>query len=149
MVRLLGNTPEKGELIRRAASMDFRALGDAYRSSTAGYERSRPRFIDKTPINYLYLGLIRMRGAGGSYCAAILWKAASRRHFARCSGPVHPFSYDLSDPGETAYHRLMQHWRRVMPDAFIDVDYESLVANQVRADPALRARLRACVPRVS
>ena len=133
MVRLLGNTPEKGELIRRAASMDFNALGDAYRSSTAGYERARPRFIDKTPINYLYLGLIRMalpearvihvRRNPMDSCFA-MYRTLFRAGY--------PFSYDLGDLARyyVAYHRLMQHWRKVTPGAFIDVDYESLVANQ-------------------
>jgi hypothetical protein len=44
----------------------------------------------------------------------------------------YPFTYSLEDLGHyyLAYHRLMQHWREVIPDSFIDVDYETLVDQQ-------------------
>lgn len=133
LVRNLGNIPEKGELIRRAAAMNFDELGAAYRASVAGYDRKRPRFIDKTPLNYLYLGLIRLalpearvvhlRRHPLDSCLA-MYRTLFRMGY--------PFSYDLNDLGHyyVAYHRLMEHWRNVVPGAFLDVDYESLVAQQ-------------------
>jgi hypothetical protein len=44
----------------------------------------------------------------------------------------YPFSYSLQDVGRyyIAYRNLMDHWREVTPGSFLDVDYESLVANQ-------------------
>jgi len=43
----------------------------------------------------------------------------------------YPFSYSLQEVGRyyIAYHRLMDHWRKTIPGAFLDVDYESVVAN--------------------
>jgi hypothetical protein len=43
-----------------------------------------------------------------------------------------PFTYSLQDVGRyfIAYRRLMDHWRAVIPGAFLDVDYEKLVTNQ-------------------
>jgi len=44
----------------------------------------------------------------------------------------YPFSYSLQDVGRyyIAYHQLMAHWRDVAPGSFLDVDYETLVADQ-------------------
>jgi hypothetical protein len=44
----------------------------------------------------------------------------------------YPFSYSLDDLGHyyLAYHRLMQHWRDVLPGQFLDLDYETLVDQQ-------------------
>ena len=98
-----------------------------------------PRFIDKTPINYLYLGLIRMALPEARVIHV-------RRHpmdscfamYRTLFRTGYPFSYDLSDLARyyVAYHRLMQHWRKVMPGAFIDVDYESLVGESGARDAA-------------
>ncbi len=38
----------------------LRRSGDDYLRRVAGYPRNRPRFIDKTPWNFLYLGLIAL-----------------------------------------------------------------------------------------
>ena len=45
---------------------------------------------------------------------------------------AYPFSYDLDDLGRyyLAYHKLMAHWRAVLPERFLDLDYEDLITNQ-------------------
>jgi hypothetical protein len=44
----------------------------------------------------------------------------------------YPYSYSLQDLGHyyLAYHRLMAHWRATIPGRCLDVDYETLVAQQ-------------------
>jgi hypothetical protein len=44
----------------------------------------------------------------------------------------YPFSYDLDDLAQyyIAYHGLMEHWRRLLPERILDVDYEALVDDQ-------------------
>lgn len=135
MMRLLGRSTDKSELIARAAAMDFDALARAYLASTSGYERSRPRFVDKTPLNYLYFGLIHL----GLPQAPVIHL---RRHpmdsclamYRTLFRMGYPFSYDLQDLGRyyLAYHRLMQHWRDTCPAGFLDLDYEALIENQER-----------------
>ena len=96
--------------------------------------------VDKTPLNYLYLGLI----------AKALPRARIvhvRRHpMASCYAMYktlfrmgYPFSYDLDDLGRyyVAYSRLMNYWRALLPGRFLDLDYESLVATR-------RARRAGC-----
>ncbi len=54
----------------------------------------------------------------------------------------YPFSYSLDDLGRyyLAYHRLMAHWREVMPEGFIEIDYETLVQSQEATSRELVAR---------
>jgi tetratricopeptide (TPR) repeat protein len=122
----------KIDLIERSAQIDFRELGRQYCRALDGFGNPAPRLIDKTPLNFLYLGLIRLalpqarvihlRRHPLDSCYAI-YKTLFRAGY--------PFSYSLQEVGRyyLAYHRLMQHWRAVIPEAFLDVDYEQLVAD--------------------
>jgi tetratricopeptide (TPR) repeat protein len=136
--------PNRLELIRRSAQLDFAALGNDYLRRVAEYPREKPRFIDKTPWNFLYLGLIalalpnariiHLRREPMDSCFA-LYKTLFR------SGS--PYSYDLGDLARYyfAYHKLMVHWRRVLPGRFLDFDYERLVQSQ---ESATRELLQWC-----
>jgi tetratricopeptide (TPR) repeat protein len=92
------------------------------------------RVTDKLPYNFLWIGLIHLalpnariihcRRHPVDTCLSIYFA-----HFARRAN----FG---SDRGDLAceyrqYERLMAHWRAVLPaDRFLDVDYETLVADQ-------------------
>ena len=132
LVRLAG-AGGKADLIRRSTALDFTALGRAYCEAVGAGREDAARVIDKTPMNFLYLGLIalalpnariiHLRRGAMDVCYAI-YKTLFRM--------AYPFSYDLGDLGRyyLAYHRLMAHWRRVLPGRFLDVDYEDLVGDQ-------------------
>ncbi|MBL6927922.1 MAG: tetratricopeptide repeat protein [Rhodospirillales bacterium] len=90
------------------------------------------RFVDKTPDNFLRLGLI-----------ALLFPRARIIHcrrdamdtcfsiFAQTFAEGHAYAYDLENiahfHGE--YVRLMDHWRNVCPTPVFDVDYENLAGD--------------------
>lgn len=124
---------DKMELIRRASQADFTLLGREYQRRVVGYSAAKPYVIDKTPLNFLYLGLIRL--------AMPAAKIIHLRRHPLDSGYAmyktlfrmgYPFSYDLDDLGHylTAWHGLMTHWREALPGGFLDVDYEALVQDQ-------------------
>lgn len=125
-------------LIERSARLDFAELGRQYCRSIEGFGEPAPRLTDKTPQNFLYLGLIHkalprarvihLRRHPLDSCYA-MYKTLFRAGY--------PFSYSLQEVGRyyVAYHRLMAHWRGTIAQAFLDVDYEVLVA-----DPAGQAR---------
>jgi len=125
--------PGKQELIERATEIDFSELGRRYCEAVGGFGDSSENLIDKTPLNFLYLGLIHLalpnakiihlRPHPMDICYAI-YKTLFRAGY--------PFSYSLQEVGRyyIAYSRLMDHWRATIPGAFLDVDYESLVADQ-------------------
>lgn len=123
----------KDELIKNSASADMAQMGQAYWAALRGYGEPAAYLIDKTPANYLYLGLIAK--------AAPRARIVHVRRHPMASGYAmfktlfrmgYPFSYSLTDVGRyyLAYDRLMAHWRRLFPDRILDIQYEELVDRQ-------------------
>ena len=132
LVKGAGKVGSKAELVQRSTTLDFAALGQRYCARLG--EGAHRRLIDKTPVNFLYLGIIaaalpdariiHLRRNPMDACYA-MYKTLFRM--------AYPFSYDLSDLARywIAYDRLMAHWRQVIPATqLIEVDYEALVAGQ-------------------
>jgi tetratricopeptide (TPR) repeat protein len=131
VMRLASPARDKHELIERAARVDPADIGRAYCARLpAG---AHAQVIDKTPVNYLYAGLIakalpharliHVRRHPMDVCYA-MYKTLFRM--------AYPFSYDLIDIGRyyLAYSALMTHWRSLLGERLIEVDYEQLVAHQ-------------------
>lgn len=125
--------PDRLELVRRTAGLDYSALGHEYLRRIGGYPQQAAHLIDKTPWNFLYIGIIALalprariihvRRNPMDSCFALyktLFRAGS------------PYSYDLDDLARyyLAYHRLMRHWRRLLPGRLIEIEYEQLVRSQ-------------------
>ena len=130
---LMETTPRAASrpaFIAAAAAADPGTLRTRFLQRLAGYERPQAFLIDKTPVNFLYIGLI-----------ARSLPEARIVHVRRDPMDVGyalyktlfqtgcPYTYDLGDIGRYmgAAHRLMQHWRRALPDRIVDVGYEALV----------------------
>lgn len=94
----------------------------------------KARFItDKMPSNTLYGGLIHMLlpGARIINCRRDPLSVCFSIYKMYFSGPQ-PFAYNLE---ELAYsylfnQRLMDHWKKALPDQVYDLHYETLVENQ-------------------
>lgn len=135
---------DKLQMIARSAQLNMARLGAAYRSALRSYGQPGTHLLNKTPSNYLYLGLIHQALPGARVVHL-------RRHpmdscyamFKTLFRMGYPFSYSLQDLGRyyLAYHRLMVHWRREIPESFHELDYEALVAEQ---EPRSRAMLAYC-----
>jgi len=119
-----GGRWQKGA-IERAAAVHLARLREIGRGAE--------RVIDKLPDNVLHLGLI----------AALFPKARvifARRdprdtalscYFQKFSPGALVFSYDLVDCGRrhVEIDRLSAHWRRVLPLAMLEIEYEKVVAD--------------------
>jgi tetratricopeptide (TPR) repeat protein len=133
VTRTAGPAGGKEQLIKAAARSDPARLGESYWTAILGYGHDKPFVVDKTPLNYLYLGLIakslprarivHVRRHPMASCYA-MYKTLFRMGY--------PFSYDLGDLGRyyVAYSRLMNYWRALLPGRFLDLDYEALVSDQ-------------------
>lgn len=136
VMRAAGKAPDRRTLITQAARCDMAALGRDYLSRIEGYGRAKPRFIDKTPLNFLYLGLIA-RALPGARVIHLRRDPLDSCHamFKTLFRMGYPFSYDQTDLGRYygAYSRLMDHWRARLPHGFLEVDYETLVGAQEAA----------------
>lgn len=142
LLRCAGGAADKAELIRKSAAIDFAELGRLYCQSIAGYGLDAPRLVDKTPLNFLYIGLIHLALPE----AAIVH--LERHPLDSCYAMYktlfrlgYPFSYSLQDVGRyyIAHRRLMDHWRACLPGRILDVGYEHLVADQEGATRRLLA----------
>lgn len=131
LTRLAGPCTSRAQLLRRSTQLDFRALGEMYAAGIAGHAGAR--VVDKTPANFLYLGLIaralpqariiHVRRQPVDVCYA-MYKTLFRM--------AYPFSYDLGDLARywLAFDGLMAHWRATLPaQRFMEVDYEQLVTD--------------------
>jgi len=124
---------DKTSLIEQSARIDFAELGRRYRYGIDGFGNHAARLVDKTPLNFLYLGLIHLSMPGAKIihmrrhavdsCYAI-YKTLFRAGY--------PFSYSLQEVGRyyIAYRGLMDHWKMAIPGAFLEVDYEAVIADQ-------------------
>ncbi len=137
----------KHELVRHSAHADLGVLGARYAAHLDAAQAEGARAarvqIDKTPSNFLYLGLIaaslprarivHVRRRPMDACYAI-YKTLFRM--------AYPYSYALEDLGHywLAYDALMAHWRAMLPaETLLEIDYEDLVANQEQVSRRLVA----------
>lgn len=133
---------DKRELLEKSVRVDPDRLGREYLRSVASYGTTAPYFIDKTPLNFLYVGLIAKALPGASIVHL-------RRHpvdsclamYRTLFRAGYPFSYDLDDLAEyyIAYHALMRHWQTAFPGVVLDVSYEDLVDDQERVSRGIVA----------
>ncbi len=109
----------------------------AHRLASRHLERLRAfsgaalRIVDKTPENYLYLGLLAslFPRAKLIHCRRDLRDVAVScwmTHFA-----VVPWASDQQHMASRfhEYQRLMEHWRKVLPVSLLEVDYEETVVD--------------------
>ena len=102
------------------------------------------RFVDKLPFNVLYLGFIAKAFPDASIvlvernpmdCCFAMYKQVFTW--------AYKFSYSLEGLASfyVAYHRLLAHWRRVLADRLMEIEYESLVTDQEGQTRALLEQL--------
>jgi tetratricopeptide (TPR) repeat protein len=120
-----------GESLR----LDMAELGSRYIASTRPRTGHTPHFIDKLPLNFLYLGLIKLALPNAKLVCLRrdpmdTCLSNYRQLFAMNFRHYH-YNYDLLDCGRyyIQFDSLMRHWHAVMPGAVHEVSYEALVEN--------------------
>lgn len=109
-------------------------LADEYLRHLSGFSIDATRIVDKAPGNFAHLGLIHsafpnariihMQRNPIDTCLSIYFQ-----HFSTTFN----FANDLADLAHyyREYHRLMAHWRAVLPPGVLmDVPYEALAGDQ-------------------
>jgi len=119
-------------MIEAIAQKDMQLIAKAYVDELSYRLGDEPMFIDKLPFNFLFLGMI-----------ARAWPEARIIHLGRnpmdsCFSMykqvftwAYKFSYSLEWLGQyyMAYDRMRNHWRKLLGDRMIEVEYESLVTD--------------------
>ena len=118
------------ELMAAAATASASDIGVAYLESTSGLRGDAAHFIDKLPVNYLYLPLIlaalpkarilHMQREPMDACFAV---------YKQLFADAYLYSYDQQELARhfVRYATLMETWRRRFPGRFLEVGYEALV----------------------
>jgi tetratricopeptide (TPR) repeat protein len=131
-------------MIEAVAKKDIRIIGNGYLDAVNYKLSDIPMFIDKLPFNFLYLGFIAkayphariihlkrnpMDACFAMYKQVFTW--------------AYKFSYTLEGLGRyyVAYERLCNHWRDVLEEQQIEIEYESVVADQEGQTRALLEKL--------
>jgi Flp pilus assembly protein TadD len=126
------------ELPRFAAgAVDPAALSrgaDDYFALLRGLGPTAKRVTDKAPLNFETLGLIRLAlpAARIIHCRRNPVDTALSIYFTEFASSL-GFAFDRGDIVfmYRQYERLMAHWRSVLPpDRFLELDYETLVADR-------------------
>jgi tetratricopeptide (TPR) repeat protein len=145
-LRRLNVAPVRGkrDAIRASAALPPEAIGAAYLDQIAPLRDSRPRFIDKLPLNMLYAGLIA-RALPSARIVHLTRDPADAclAMYKTLFDEAYPYSYDLAELGayHNAYRRLASHWREALGERFIEIAYEALVTDPAGALGALLERL--------
>jgi len=141
VIKRMTNTPSNkvldAETLDASSTLDFAAVGARYLDSTRPRTGHTRRFIDKMPLNFFYAALIHaalpdariicLRRNPMDTCLSNFRQLFSTRF------PYYDYAYDLLDTGRyyERFNALIETWRRVLPaERFIEVDYESIIANQ-------------------
>lgn len=122
--------PMTAEIVRKAAAIDPKELGEMYLHTTRTLRGSAPRFVDKMPVNYLYVPLI----AAALPNAKIVHVTRDPMDscfssFKQLFAEAYYHSYDLREMARhhVRYRRLMANWRDLLGDRFHEVNYEKTV----------------------
>jgi len=121
----------------------WQALGQAYLARTQRWRERRPRFTDKMPANWMYVGAIlaMLPDAHVVICRRDPLETCLgcyRYVFAR-----HPYTHTFADLAShwRDFDRAAQHWKALYPERVREQVYEELVADP---DTQIRALLDFC-----
>lgn len=122
--------------LEKGVEVDHAALGRAYLESTRPITGGRPRFVDKMPLNFWYVGFIARALPNAKI--VVLERdpldtcVSNYRQLFSLTFPYYNYAYDLRDLGRyyAGFHRLMAHWDTVLPGRVLRLRYEKIVANQ-------------------
>jgi Flp pilus assembly protein TadD len=121
--------------IERSLDVDLAALGREYLRRTRPATTDRPRFVDKMPLNFFYLGHIAR--ALPQARVVVLRRhpldtgLSNFRQLFATGLSYYDYARDLRDIGRyyAMFDRLVAHWCRVLPGRIREVGYEALVAD--------------------
>ncbi|WP_232492707.1 tetratricopeptide repeat-containing sulfotransferase family protein [Novosphingobium kaempferiae] len=140
-VKQLSGTPSRrvvdAETVAASALLDPAAVGEAYLARAAHHQsQGTPRFTDKLPANFLYIGHIA-RALPNARIVCLrrnpmdtVW--SNYKNLFAGQSAYYAYSYDLMDTARyyARFDRLMALWDRQWPGRVLQLSYEGLVADQ-------------------
>jgi len=131
------------ETLEQSLQLDMTQLGENYIASTRPRTGHTAHFIDKLPLNFMYLGLIHLALPRAKLICLrrdpMDTCLSNYRQLFAVNYKYYHYNYDLLNCGRyyQRFDRLMQHWGQVMPGAVHELHYEQLVAEPERVSRTL------------
>ncbi len=150
-LKRLAGTPSPRVLdpatVRAGLRVDPAELGRRYIESTRPLTGASGHFVDKMPLNFFYLGFIRRALPNARIVClrrgAIDTCLSNFRQLFSVRFSYYDYAYDLRTTAEyfVEFDRLIGHWRSLIGEALLELDYEALVASP---EPVIRRLLEHC-----
>lgn len=131
------------DFVRTLTPHDWSRMGHRYLERTARWRKERPRFTDKLPGNWMYVGAIAamlpvakiviVRRDPLETCFSCYRQRLSGNEYTRTFADLAATWRD--------FDRAAQHWRTLYPDRVHEVVYESFVSNP---ESSIRSLLDFC-----
>ena len=119
---------------------DWRRRAAAYLAHIDALDSESTRVCDKLPRNFIHLGLIAVLfpGARVVHCRRNGTDTCLSNYFHYFSSLIR-YNNDFADLAAyyRDYHRLMTHWKSVLPLPIFDLHYEEMVGDQERVTRGL------------
>lgn len=128
-------------MLESAAGKDINRIAKAYIEAIRYRFGDKPLFIEKFPENFLYLGFIAKAFPNAKIIH--LNRNPMDSCFALYKQSYFRYAYLLDDVGRyyAAYDRLCNHWRGLLGNRLIEVNYEDVVGDQERETRRILAAL--------
>jgi tetratricopeptide (TPR) repeat protein len=148
LLRRESNIPSEQKMtpamIAAVANKDIAVIRDGYVDQARYRLGDEPFFIDKLPFNVLYLGFIAK--AWPEQPIVLLQRSPMDACFSMYKQVftwAYKFSYNLDTLADNyiAYDRLCKHWRDLLGDRLVEVNYEDIVTDQEGQTRRLLERL--------
>ena len=140
-IKRLAGTPSRVIIdpatVQASGGIDPAAIGDTYRAAAAPHRpEGKPRFVDKLPANFLYIGhILRALPAARIVCLRrnpmdTIW--SNYKNLFASQSAYYAYSYDLMDTARyyARFDQLMALWESLWPGRVLHFSYEALVADQ-------------------
>ena len=121
--------PENMKLMSAA---QFRELGEYYMSRHAADNLTLRYVVDKTPLNFQYIGVLGIALPQAKFIHCHRDPVANCFAIHRIPFDIkQTYAHDLASLGKyyTRYWNLMRRWKALFPDRILDVCYEDTVAD--------------------
>lgn len=117
-------------MIEAAATKDINRIAKRYIDAIKYRFGNKPLFVEKLPENFLYLGFIAKAFPDAKIVH--LNRNPMDSCFAMFKQSFFRYAYSLDDVGTyfAAHDKLRKHWRELLGDRLIEVNYEDIVGEQ-------------------
>jgi tetratricopeptide (TPR) repeat protein len=117
-------------VVEQRSQLNYRAIGEGYLGGMAWRARGKPIITDKLPSNYFNVGFIARALPEARFIhlnrdPVDVGLSSLRTLFSHAC----PYSYDQREyvAHYRLYQQLMAHWRSLIPERILDVNYQDLV----------------------